>query len=219
MAENGVIEGRAAVLPIANLDTDQIMPKQFLRGVDKAGLAEGLLYDLRHDMQGRRGGDFVLDRPGFAAVNVLITGANFGCGSSREHAVWGLLQAGIQAIVAPSFAEIFRGNAMNNGLLLVEVPQEQVEVLLGLASTMDQPLALCIDIGARTLQCAATTIAFPLSPRHQAMFLQGLDLVGGSLALLPNITMFAEAHWRVHPWMRDVGSIVRDHLSAKIPAG
>jgi 3-isopropylmalate/(R)-2-methylmalate dehydratase small subunit len=214
MAENGIIEGLAAPLPIANLDTDQIMPKQFLRGIDKAGLARGLLYDLRHDAQGNRLTDFVLDRPGFAATNVLLAGANFGCGSSREHAVWGLLQAGIRAIVAPSFAEIFRGNAMNNGLLLVEASQDQVDELLRRASAAaDQPLSLRIDISRRTLQCGPIGFAFPLAPRYQAMFLQGLDLVGESVAQLPVITAFAATHWSRHPWMRDVGATVRKRLS------
>ena len=110
-------------MAINNLDTDQIMPKQFLRGIDKAGLDQGLLYDLRFDAAGGPRRDFVLNRPEYTHSRILIGGENFGCGSSREHAVWGLLQYGIQAIVAPSFGEIFYSNAMNNRLLLVPVPQ------------------------------------------------------------------------------------------------
>ncbi len=112
------IEGRALPLPIENLDTDQIMPKQFLRGIDKAGLARGLLYDLRYDAQGVAREDSVLNDARYEGAAVLLGGANFGCGSSREHAVWGLLQYGFAAVIAPSFAEIFYSNAMNNRLLL-----------------------------------------------------------------------------------------------------
>src|SRR5437868_15250282 len=100
MTEHAIIEGRAAALRIANLDTDQIMPKQFLRGIDKAGLAQGLLYDLRFDAQGRSREGFVLNRPAFTGVDILLAGPNYGCGSSREHAVWGMQQFGFQAVIA-----------------------------------------------------------------------------------------------------------------------
>ena len=125
---HSLIRGRAARLDIANLDTDQIMPKQFLRGIDKAGLDKGVLYDLRFDGQGRLRPDFVLNRPGFAGVDLLLAGANFGCGSSREHAVWGMQQFGFKAVVASSFGEIFYSNAMNNRLLLAMVSPEDAPV-------------------------------------------------------------------------------------------
>lgn len=101
------ITGKAVAIRIDNLDTDQIMPKQFLRGIDKNGLSEGLLYDLRFDSQGNLKPDFVLNQPKYAQASVLLGGSNFGCGSSREHAVWGLAQFGFKAVIAPSFAEIF----------------------------------------------------------------------------------------------------------------
>src|SRR5471032_3447899 len=124
------IEGTAVPLPIENLDTDQIMPKQFLRIIDKAGLSKGLLYDLRFDEHGEPLADCVLNQPAYNGARVLIGGANFGCGSSREHAVWGLQQYGFDAVIAPSFAEIFYSNAMNNRLLLVQLEREAVDVLL-----------------------------------------------------------------------------------------
>ena len=117
MSEHSIIDGIGAAIPTPNLDTDQIMPKQFLRGIDKAGLAQGLLYDLRHDAQHQLRPDFVLNRPAYKGASILVGGSNFGCGSSREHAVWGLQQFGIQAVIAPSFGEIFYSNAMNNRLL------------------------------------------------------------------------------------------------------
>ncbi len=103
MSENRLIAGVAAPLNVANLDTDQIMPKQFLRGIDKAGLDKGLLWNLRFDAEGRLRPGFVLNKPEFATTRVLIGASNFGCGSSREHAVWGLQQYGIRAVIAPSF--------------------------------------------------------------------------------------------------------------------
>ena len=102
-----LIEGVGAPLPLPNLDTDQIMPKQFLRGIDKSGLDKGLLYDMRFDEHGAPRADFVLNQPAWRDTRVLVAGANFGCGSSREHAVWGLQQFGIRAVIAPSFGEIF----------------------------------------------------------------------------------------------------------------
>ena len=111
------IEGTAVPLPIENLDTDQIMPKQFLRIIDKAGLSKGLLYDLRFDKHGEPLADCVLNQPAYNGARILIGGANFGCGSSREHAAWGLQQYGFDAVIAPSFAEIFYSNAMNNRFL------------------------------------------------------------------------------------------------------
>ena len=130
MSDTRIIEGRMAPLRIDNLDTDQIMPKQFLWGIDKSGLAKGVFHDLRFDPQGRPRADFVLNRSEHAGTSVIVGGANFGCGSSREHAVWGLQQFGIRAVIAPSFAEIFYSNAMNNQLLLVALPEDQVTTLM-----------------------------------------------------------------------------------------
>ena len=127
---NTSLRGRAALLDIANLDTDQIMPKQFLRGIDKSGLAPGLLYDLRFDGAGQPRADFVLNRPAFAGVDVLIAGSNYGCGSSREHAVWGMQQYGFKAVVASSFGEIFYSNALNNRLLLAMVSEDDAQVFM-----------------------------------------------------------------------------------------
>lgn len=131
---NQIISGVAAPLPYSNLDTDQIMPKQFLRIIDKAGLDRGLLYDLRFDADGAPRPDCVLNQPAYAGAAVLVAGPNFGCGSSREHAVWGLMQYGIRAVVAASFGEIFYFNALNNGLLLVSLPPADVDALLARVS-------------------------------------------------------------------------------------
>jgi 3-isopropylmalate/(R)-2-methylmalate dehydratase small subunit len=211
MTDHLRIQGRAAALRIENLDTDQIMPKQFLRGIDKSGLKEGLLYDLRFDTQGRPRPDSVLNRADYAGVSVLVGGSNFGCGSSREHAVWGLQQFGIRAIVAPSFAEIFHANAMNNRLLLVALPAAQIAQLMDDA---DDPAtnAVDIDLAAQTLASRSMQARFDLLPRHRRMFLEGLDSIGLSLTYRAQTEAFAQRHWAQQPWLRDVAARTRQRL-------
>jgi 3-isopropylmalate/(R)-2-methylmalate dehydratase small subunit len=211
MADAHIVAGRSAPIRIENLDTDQIMPKQFLRGIDKAGLDRGLLYDLRFDAAGVPRPDFVLNRPSHAGAKILVGGANFGCGSSREHAVWGLQQYGIQAIVAPSFAEIFYSNAMNNRLLLVALPREQIDALM---SDADEAGDVRIDVEAMRLTSARVEATFMLSARHRRMFLEGLDVIGLSMTYKDEITAFAERLWSEQPWLKDVASRTKARLHA-----
>lgn len=205
------IDGRAAALRIENLDTDQIMPKQFLRGIDKSGLAQGLLYDLRFDAQGAVRPDFALNRGEYKDASILIGGSNFGCGSSREHAVWGLQQFGIRAVIASSYAEIFHSNAMNNRLLLVTLPPELVAKLMDDA---DDPLGngIEIDIATQTLRSRSVQATFELMPRHRQMFLEGLDSIGLSLTYQEQIAAFARDHWARQPWLRDIAAATRQRL-------
>jgi len=213
MPEHTLLEGRAAALRIDNLDTDQIMPKQFLRGIDKAGLAQGLLYDLRFDAAGQARPDFVLNRPEHVGTSILVGGANFGCGSSREHAVWGLLQYGIRAVIAPSFGEIFYSNAMGNRLLLVPLPTAQVEELMALVESPDAP-QITLDVRARTLHWPGREpLPFTISERHRQMFLQGSDVIGHSLGFRGEILDFAQAHWQRQPWLRDVARRMRGRIA------
>ena len=219
---NPLIEGIAAPLPFSNLDTDQIMPKQFLRIIDKAGLDRGLLYDLRFDEHGAPRPGFVLNQAAYAGTSVLVAGPNFGCGSSREHAVWGLQQFGIRAVIAPSFGEIFYFNAVNNGLLLVSLPAAEVDALLERVSNVgvsdfQQPAGnrVAIDVIAGQIRAAdGWTASFALPERHRRMFAQGQDMVGASLLQLPEVERFEAAHWARHPWMKDVARTVRDRLDA-----
>ena len=212
MTDSIRIEGRAAALRIENLDTDQIMPKQFLRGIDKPGLKEGLLYDLRFDTQGQPRPDCMLNQPAYAGVDILVGGSNFGCGSSREHAVWGLQQFGIRAVVAPSYAEIFYSNAMNNRLLLVTLPQADIERLMTDAEDAAHN-EVAIDIAAQTLRSRSVHAGFALLPRHRRMFLEGLDSIGLSLTYQQQIEAFAQGHWARQPWVRDVAALTRQRLA------
>ena len=212
MSNTSRIVGKAAPLRIENLDTDQIMPKQFLRGIDKSGLKEGLLYDLRFDAQGAPRSDFVLNQEAYRDAAIIVSGANFGCGSSREHAVWGMLQYGIRAVVAPSFGEIFYSNAMNNRLLLVTVSAAAIDQLMADAS---QPMAdpFDIDVEAQRLRTRSLDLPFELIPRHRRMFLEGLDSIGLSLTYREDIAAFARSHWAEQPWLRDVAREVRETLN------
>ncbi|CAL60967.1 putative 3-isopropylmalate dehydratase small subunit (Isopropylmalate isomerase) (Alpha-IPM isomerase) (IPMI) (LeuD) [Herminiimonas arsenicoxydans] len=206
-----LIAGIAAPLAQANLDTDQIMPKQFLRGIDKQGLAAGLLYDLRFYPDGRARPDFILNLPEYKNATILVGGANFGCGSSREHAVWGMQQFGIQAVIASSFGEIFYSNAMNNGLLLVMLPDEAIEQLMDGAGT--DPVRLTIDIEKLEVSNGRVSASFHLSERHHKMILNGLDMLGASLLYKTEIISFAEKWHEQRPWLKDVARKVREKLS------
>jgi 3-isopropylmalate/(R)-2-methylmalate dehydratase small subunit len=203
-----LIRGRGAALRIENLDTDQIMPKQFLRGIDKAGLKPGVLYDLRFDAEGRARPGFVLNRPAYAGTEILVAGANFGCGSSREHAVWGLQQFGIRAVIAPSYGEIFYSNALQNRLLPVMLAPDEVARLMADA---DDPAGgeIVIDLQAQTVRSAHVLACFELSARHRRMLLEGLDVIGLTLTQRAQIQAFAQAHWARQPWVKDVAAAAR----------
>ncbi|SAK90013.1 3-isopropylmalate dehydratase, small subunit [Caballeronia hypogeia] len=202
MSEHAILAGIAAPLPLNNLDTDQIMPKQFLFGIDKSGLARGVLYDLRFDASGQSRDDFVLNQPAYAGARILVTGANFGCGSSREHAVWGLQQAGIDAVIAPGFGEIFYFNAQNNRLLLITLDEAVVARLTALVSD-PATSRLSIDVANQRITASdGTHYAFDLPPRQKRMFIEDLDMIGMTLADSDAIRAFEARHEAAHPWMR-----------------
>jgi len=213
MSDQTQLTGKAAAIRIENLDTDQIIPKQFLRGIDKSGLADGILYDHRFDSTGERRPDFVLNRPEYSGTRILIGGSNFGCGSSREHAVWGLQQFGIDAVIAPSFGEIFYSNGMNNRLLLVMLPRDVIDELMACADA-DSNNALTIDLLRMCVVSPLGEHAFELSSRHRAMFLQGLDMIGLSLTQRPAIEQFVQDYWTAYPWTRNVARLTRDRLGS-----
>ncbi|MWL89047.1 3-isopropylmalate dehydratase small subunit [Cupriavidus sp. SW-Y-13] len=211
MSEHTHIIGKGAAIRFENLDTDQIMPKQFLRGIDKAGLDKGVLFDQRFDTHGNLRPEFVLNRPEYADTRILVGGANFGCGSSREHAVWGLQQFGIRAVIAPSFGEIFYSNAMNNRLLLVMLPRDVIEALMN-AVDADSHNAIAFDLQTMQVTTPIGTFPFELSARHRSMFLQGLDMIGLSLRQRADIERFARQYWQAYPWTKNVAQRTRERL-------
>lgn len=201
------IEGVAAPLPIPNLDTDQIMPKQFLKGINKEGLAQGVLYDLRFDDKGALRADFVLNQTAYKGAGILVGAENFGCGSSREHAVWGLMQLGIKAVIAPSFGEIFYSNAINNRLLVARVSEPDADRITTVIKA-NPGIAVALDIEALTIAVAEEKLPFQLAPRHRDAFLGGLDMIETTLKQANEIKAFA-AEWAAkNPWLDNVGGKV-----------
>jgi 3-isopropylmalate/(R)-2-methylmalate dehydratase small subunit len=162
------VSGRMAPLDLADVDTDQIIPKQFLKRIERTGYGPFLFYDWR-----ARGG-FVLDRPDYAGASVLVAGANFGCGSSREHAPWALRDFGFRAIIAPSFADIFRANCYKTGLLAITLPESQVRHLMDLVSE-DPTVNVVVDLAAQQVRGDGFEYRFDIDPFAREMLLQGLD--------------------------------------------
>jgi 3-isopropylmalate/(R)-2-methylmalate dehydratase small subunit len=140
----------AAPLPMVNVDTDKIIPKQFLKTIKRTGLSKGLFYDLRFDEAGRPKAGFVLDQPAYREARILIAGANFGCGSSREHAPWALLDFGIRCVIAPSFADIFYNNCFKNGILPIALPPAQVDLLMDDAERGSNAV-VSVDLESQTI--------------------------------------------------------------------
>lgn len=191
----------AVPMPIANVDTDQIIPKQFLKGVERTGLGRGLMYDFRFDEQGKVKADFVLNQPAYKGAGVMIAGENFGCGSSREHAPWALLDFGIRCVIAPSFADIFYGNCFNNGLLPITLPKDQVAQLTEEARGANHVFA--VDLAAQTVTSPSGKVfKFDLDPGRKQKLLEGLDDIGLSLKRGEAIDAFESRRKLAQPWMR-----------------
>lgn len=191
----------AAPIAIDNMDTDQLMPKQFLRGIDKSGLDKGLLFNRRFNPDGSVKSDFVLNKPGFEKTQILCAGPNFGCGSSREHAVWGLMQYGIRAIIAPGFGEIFYSNCFNNGLLAAKVTEAVSREIFECLSDV-HPVKLTIDIRKKEIcSCQGDVWTFAIAPRHQSMLINGLDMLETTLQQVDSIARFKMMHEERYPWM------------------
>jgi 3-isopropylmalate/(R)-2-methylmalate dehydratase small subunit len=173
-----------APLPRANVDTDQIIPKQFLKRIERSGFGPFLFHSWRQNDP-----EFVLNRPEYAGAKVLVAGANFGCGSSREHAAWAIEDAGFRAVVAPSFGDIFRNNATKIGLLPVQLSEGEVARLLEIAAE-DPAYEVTIDLGAGTLTGPGLDFEFELEPSTKHRLLEGLDDVGLTLQQEKLITAY-----------------------------
>jgi 3-isopropylmalate/(R)-2-methylmalate dehydratase small subunit len=193
------LEGVAAPLPIADIDTDQIIPKQFLSTIERSGLGRGLLFDLRYDADGAPKPDFVLNRPTYAGTSVLIAGRNFGCGSSREHAPWALLDFGIRCVIAPSFADIFFNNCFNNGILPIVLPQEACDALA--AEALGGNHRFIVDLEAQTVSAPSGAIfPFNIDPVRKSKLLSGLDDIGVTLTRTDEISAFERKRSLQRPW-------------------
>jgi 3-isopropylmalate/(R)-2-methylmalate dehydratase small subunit len=183
-----IIQGTMLPLMRSHIDTDQIIPKQFLKRVERTGFGPFLFYDWAFDHEGELQPDFILNQAEYRNATVLIAGHNFGSGSSREHAPWALLDRGFQAIIAPSFADIFRNNSHKNGLLPVILGEEHVEHLAALAA--DPAAEVLIDVSAETVTAGSEMFAFSLDPFVKHCLLNGLDDIAITLESESDITTF-----------------------------
>ena len=201
--------GVVAPLDRANVDTDQIIPKQFLKSIRRTGFGDNLFDAWRYLDEGdigvdrsqrRVNRDFVLNQPRYAGASVLLARGNFGCGSSREHAVWALLEYGFRCAIAPSFADIFATNALKNGLLLIALPEAAVSALFAQVFAQEG-FALTVDLAAQTLTADGFDNRFDIEPERKRLLLEGLDDIALTLRHADAIKAFEEKHRHAVPWV------------------
>ncbi len=195
------LSGNAAPLPMANVDTDMIIPKQFLKTVSREGLRAGLFHELKTRADGSPNPDFVLNKPAYAKAEILIARENFGCGSSREHAPWALLDQGLRCVIAPSFADIFYNNCFKNGLLPIVLPRETVEQLMEMAGGPNHVFS--VDLETQTVTGPdGRAHRFDIDPGRKASLMAGLDEIGESLTHAGDIAAFEDRRRFSQPWLR-----------------
>ena len=194
------LDAKLAPLPLANIDTDQIIPKQFLKTVEREGLARGLFYDFRFDGDGKERADFVLNRPEYKGAGVLVTGDNFGCGSSREHAPWALMDFGIRSVISTSFADIFYNNCFQNGLLPVVLKAEEVAQLMDEARGGNHVVS--VDLETQTVTSPSGKVFhFQIDPQRKQKMLKGLDAIGETLIKVDSIDTYEMKRALAQPWL------------------
>ena len=194
----GIITGGVAPLPRSNCDTDQIMPKQFLKRVERSGYGQYLFHDWARTADGDLDPDFVLNRPEYQEARILATGPNFGSGSSREHAPWGIQDWGFEAVIAPSFADIFYNNCTKIGLLPVTLDEDRVNRLIELATTTPEAV-VTIDLAAQTVATDGWQAGFEIDPFTKYRLTEGLDDIGLTLRNLGAIEFFERSRPAFYP--------------------
>jgi 3-isopropylmalate/(R)-2-methylmalate dehydratase small subunit len=194
------LEGVAAPMNIVNVDTDKIIPKQYLKTIKRTGLGQGLFSELRYDDAGNERPDFVLNQPAYRNAKILVAGDNFGCGSSREHAPWALLDFGIRCVISTSFADIFYNNCFKNGILPIVVTPEQLDLLLDDAGR-GANATLTVDLEKQEIYGPdGGTIAFEIDPFRKHCLLNGLDDVGLTMAKRGEIDAYESRLAAARPW-------------------
>ena len=193
------LSGIAAPLPMINVDTDMIIPKQFLKTIKRSGLGKNLFYELRYDLQGNIKNDFVLNWDPYKSAKILITGENFGCGSSREHAPWSLLDFGFRSIIAPSFADIFYNNCFKNGILPIRLDQSDVDHLMKEA---ENKKTLTINLEEQSIvDESGKSIGFEIEKFKKKSLIEGLDDIGLTLKKSEAIGVYEEGMQEKFPWV------------------
>jgi 3-isopropylmalate/(R)-2-methylmalate dehydratase small subunit len=189
----------AAPLPLINIDTDMIIPKQFLKTIKRTGLGKNLFHEMRYDLQENEIADFILNKPAYRNANILIARDNFGCGSSREHAPWALIDFGISCIIATSFADIFFNNCFKNGILPVILNSDQIDELLKFSK--DEQNSVTIDLAKQEVRASNKIYKFEVDAFKKHCLLEGLDDIGLTLQKNDKILAFEEVNRQIVPWL------------------
>ncbi|OJY32335.1 3-isopropylmalate dehydratase small subunit [Gemmobacter sp. LW-1] len=195
------LTGVAAPMPLVNIDTDMIIPKQFLKTIQRSGLGKNLFDEMRYTQDGAEIADFVLNQPAYRKAEIIVAGDNFGCGSSREHAPWALLDFGIRCVISTSFADIFFNNCFKNGILPIVMPQEVVEVLMEDAKKGENA-RMTVDLEAQTVTTSdGQSFGFEVDPFRKHCLLNGLDDIGLTLEKVASIDTFEAKANLLRPWV------------------
>jgi 3-isopropylmalate/(R)-2-methylmalate dehydratase small subunit len=195
------LTGIAAPMPLVNIDTDMIIPKQFLKTIKRSGLGKNLFDEMRFTQDGAEIPGFVLNQPAYRSAEIIIAGDNFGCGSSREHAPWALLDFGIRAVVSTSFADIFYNNCFKNGILPIVLPADQVEALMDDAKK-GANARITVDLEAQTVIASdGRSFAFDVDPFRKHCLMNGLDDIGLSLEKVASIDAYEQKTSALRPWV------------------
>jgi 3-isopropylmalate/(R)-2-methylmalate dehydratase small subunit len=195
------LTGVAAPLPMINVDTDMIIPKQFLKTIKRTGLGKSLFFEMRYDAGGNENPEFVLNRPAYRNAKILIAGANFGCGSSREHAPWALMDFGIKCVIANSFADIFYNNCFKNGILPIALPQSEIDKLLDDASR-GANATITVNLEKQEIRGPdGGVIHFDIDPFRKKCLLEGLDDIGLTLTKQAKISDYEAKRDAARPWI------------------
>ena len=192
------LQGIAAPLPIVNIDTDMIIPKQFLKTIKRTGLGVSLFYEMRYDTEGKLVEDFVLNTKPYDQSKILVAGDNFGCGSSREHAPWSLKDFGIRCVISTSFADIFYNNCFQNGILPIVVNAEELDQLMSAAKSQTE---FNIDLPNQTIKTENLSFNFEIEDYRKERLLQGLDDIGITLGYQDDITSYESNKKNQKPWL------------------
>lgn len=196
-----VLEGVAAPMKLVNVDTDMIIPKQYLKTIQRTGLGKGLFSEMRYKEDGTENPDFILNQPAYRQAKILVAGDNFGCGSSREHAPWALLDFGIRCVISTGFADIFYNNCFKNGILPIVVSQEELDKLFDDADR-GANATLTVDLGAQQIRGPdGGAISFEIDPFRKRCLMEGLDDIGLTLEKEGSITTFEAGMKAERPWL------------------
>ena len=201
MQKFDTLSGVAAPMEIMNIDTDMIIPKQFLKTIKRSGLGANLFHEMRFDNDGSEIADFILNQPAYRGAQIIVAGDNFGCGSSREHAPWALLDFGVRCVISTSFADIFYNNCFKNGILPIKVSAEARDALMADARDSENP-ELSVDLIAQTItRPNGPVVSFEIDPFRKQCLLDGLDDIGLTLEKEDTITSYETARKQTHPWL------------------